>query len=434
MRSIFKKIVVWILTLEARLVLLKYRPRVVGITGSVGKTSTKDAVYAVLSSAFYVRKSEKSFNSDIGVPLTILGCDNAWNNPFLWLANIFKGLGVVLLPNHYPAWLVLEVGLDRPGDIARVVKWLSCDVVVLTRLADTPVHVEFFESPQELRREKLLLAKALKKHGVLVVNNDDKYLVEAKHPDGGRRITYGLDKGADIVPEHIETLYERAGGREVPIGTTFKVAYRGSVVPVTVPNALGIQHVYPALAGIAVGLALDVNLVTIGQALARLSTPPARMRVLEGVNGSTLIDDSYNSSPVALAAALTTLEELKVSGRRLAVLGDMTELGKHTVDEHKKIGARAARILDMLVSVGPRAHYIAEGAREAGMRGVDILERQEAAEAGKEIAKLLEQGDVVLVKGSQSMRMERAVRELLAEPHRAAEILVRHDREWLNKE
>jgi UDP-N-acetylmuramoyl-tripeptide--D-alanyl-D-alanine ligase len=434
MKGFFKKIIVWILTLEARLVLLKYKPRIVGITGSVGKTSAKDAIYTVLSSAFFVRKSEKSFNSELGVPLTILGCSNAWYNPVLWLKNIFKGLAVILFPNHYPAWLVLELGLDRPGDIARVLSWLSFDVAVLTRLADTPVHVEFFESPQELRREKLLLAKALKKHGVLVVNGDDEYLAEARHPEGGRRITYGLHEDADIRPEHVETLYRKKGDNgKIPAGVNFKVSYRGNVVPVTVPGALGVQHVYPALAAVAVGLALDINLVAIGQALHAHQTPPARMRVLEGVHESVLIDDSYNSSPVALRAALDALTELDIRGRRVAILGDMTELGKHTVEEHKRIGGEAAKVLDMLVTVGPRAHYIADGAREAGMKGVDILERQDPEEAGKEMAGLLEPGDTVLVKGSQSMRMERAVRELLAEPHRAAELLVRHDKEWLNK-
>lgn len=121
----------------------KYKPRIVAVTGSVGKTSTKDAIFAVLADNQHVRKSDKSFNSEIGLPLTILGCPNAWNNPLRWLQNIFDGFLLLVLPSRYPAWLVLEVGADRPGDISGVAKWLPVDVAVITRLPEVPVHVEF---------------------------------------------------------------------------------------------------------------------------------------------------------------------------------------------------------------------------------------------------------------------------------------------------
>ena len=119
MKTIFKKTLAYILKIESRLVLLKYKPKIIAITGSVGKTSTKDAVYAVISKFSYVRKSEKSYNSEIGLPLTILGCRNAWSNPLLWLKNILKGLWLILVPHKYPKWLVLEVGVDHPGDMAK---------------------------------------------------------------------------------------------------------------------------------------------------------------------------------------------------------------------------------------------------------------------------------------------------------------------------
>src|SRR3989338_6438454 len=142
--------VVLLLTAQARAVLRKYHPHIIAVTGSVGKTSTKDAIYTVLSSKFFVRKSEKSFNSDVGVPLTILGCKNAWNNPFLWAKNLLEGFALLILKNHYPKWLVLEVGADRPGDIRKLARWLKPDVVVITALPDVPVHVEFFDSPEDV--------------------------------------------------------------------------------------------------------------------------------------------------------------------------------------------------------------------------------------------------------------------------------------------
>jgi UDP-N-acetylmuramoyl-tripeptide--D-alanyl-D-alanine ligase len=429
MKQLLKKIVVWILTLEARLVLYKYKPRVVAVTGSVGKTSTKDAIYTVLSATTYVRKSQKSFNSELGVPLTILGCDTAWSNPLLWLKNMLTGLAVLIFPNHYPKWLVLEVGLDRPGDIHRLVQWLCIDIAVLTRLPEVPVHVEFFESPQALREEKRSLVKGLKKHGVLLVNYDDERLQDLKHPYGGRRLTYGLSEGADIQATHIDTLYEG----ETPCGLNFKVEHQGSIVPVNIRGVLGHQHIYPALVGIAVGIAQDINLVTIGQALERHEPAPGRMRILEGVSDSLLIDDSYNASPIALEAALETLTKLTTPGRIIAVLGDMTELGNHTADVHKEIGRKAGSLCDLLITVGPRARYFAEGARDAGMPEEHILERSDSGEVGEELRSQLHKGDLILIKGSQSMRMERVTKALLKNPHTAPQVLVRQDSMWLQK-
>ena len=145
MRTVFKNLVVAVITLEARAVLRKYKPKIVAITGSVGKTSTKDAIYAALARGGRVRKSEKSFNSEIGLPLTILGVPNAWHNPLRWLQNIVDGLFLLVLTVEYPEWLVLEVGADRPGDIRSLAAWLPVDIAVITRLPEIPVHVEFFD-------------------------------------------------------------------------------------------------------------------------------------------------------------------------------------------------------------------------------------------------------------------------------------------------
>jgi UDP-N-acetylmuramoyl-tripeptide--D-alanyl-D-alanine ligase len=165
MKNFFKSVVVRGLTFEARCVLKKYHPRIIAVTGSVGKTSTKDAIFTAISGDVHARKSEKSFNSEIGVPLTILGLANAWSNPFLWFKNLLDGLLLIVFKQEYPEWLVLEVGADRPGDIESVAAWLKPDVAVFTRLPDVPVHVEFFSSPEEVIKEKKFLAYALKAGG-----------------------------------------------------------------------------------------------------------------------------------------------------------------------------------------------------------------------------------------------------------------------------
>src|SRR5258708_612279 len=162
MKDILKRIISYILRIESQMVLWKYKPKVVSITGSVGKTSTKDAVYAVISKISYVRKSEKSYNSEIGLPLTILGIPNGWNNPVIWLENILRGFWLFIWPHKYPEWLVLEVGVGKPGDMKRTASWLKSDVVIITAIGENPVHIEFFESRKHLMEEKSSLIKTFK--------------------------------------------------------------------------------------------------------------------------------------------------------------------------------------------------------------------------------------------------------------------------------
>ncbi|MFH1402587.1 MAG: Mur ligase family protein [Patescibacteria group bacterium] len=430
MKKILKKIIVWILRLEARLVLMKYKPKIVAVTGSVGKTTAKDAIYVVLSSAFFARKSEKSFNSEIGVPLTILGCENAWSNPLLWVKNIFIGLGVVLLKNHYPKWLVLEVGTDAPGDIESLAKWLKPDIAVLTRFAKVPVHVEFFKSPQAVMEEKKKLVKYLKAGGLLIKNCDDEDINSIKAPKGAQIISFGYNTDANILGMSNQIIYKNS----IPVGTTFRVEYAGASVPVVLDGVLGKQHTYSALAALTVGISQKLNIVSVAQALTEGYKPqPGRMKLLEGIKGTTLIDDSYNASPIAMEKALELLRELvlKEGGKKIAVLGDMLELGKYSTEEHKKIGRLAAKICDVLITVGLRSKDITDGALLGGMSEKNILQFDNSTKAGKFLQNQIEKGDVILVKGSQSMRMEKTLEEIMAHPELKDELLVRQDAEWL---
>ena len=177
MKNTFKKIVSKILIFESRLVLRKYKPKIIAITGSVGKTSTKDTVYAVLSTFAKVRKSDKSYNSEIGLPLTILGVPNGWNDPVRWILNILKGAWLIIWTHKYPEWLVLEVGVGKPGDMKKTASWLRTDAVIITTMGTTPVHIEFFNSFKHLVEEKSGLIKTLRPDGLLVLNKDDEAVV-----------------------------------------------------------------------------------------------------------------------------------------------------------------------------------------------------------------------------------------------------------------
>ena len=430
MKSIFKKIISSTIQFEAKLILKKYKPKIIAVTGSVGKTSTKDAIFSVMSTSFYIRKSEKSFNSDIGIPLTILGCHNAWSDPFLWLKNIIVGINLVIFKDDYPEWLVLEVGADRPGDIRQITKWLKPDVVVVTAFAKVPVHIEFFNSREEVIREKKYLVEALKHDGTIIVNGDDMDAMNMRDSIKNNSITYGTDGVSDIIASNSVIHYSPENKID---GMSFKVDYKGNSVPIVIKGSLGVQNIYSALAAIAVGVSQKINLVKIGEALLDHETPKGRMKIIPGIKNTIIIDDTYNSSPVAMASALDTLKNIKINGKKIAVLGDMMELGKHSAEEHYGAGKMASTSCDILVTVGIRSRKIAEGAQDGGLSEKNIFQYDDSVSAGEFIQNILSEGDVVLMKASQSVRMEKAVLEIMAEPEKAKDLLVRQDEEWQNR-
>ena len=431
MKEIFKKIIIAILQFEARAVLKKYQPKIIAITGSVGKTSTKDAIYSAISKYYYVRKSDKSFNSDIGISLTILGCNNAWNNPVMWLYNIWQGLGLIILRKKYPEWLVLEVGADRPGDIKKIAKWLKPDIVVVTKFAKVPVHIEYFKSKEEVVAEKGNLVLALKHDGTLVLNSDDTDVFAFKNKVTNKIITYGMMGDAQMRATNYSVYYNEKDQK--PFGVYYKVEYRGNCLPVKIIGTLGQNNIYSSLAALAVGVSLGLNLVELAENLSGFIPSKGRMNLVAGAKNTVIIDDTYNSSPVALSSALQTLKDIKTKNRKIAVLGDMMELGKHTSEEHKQAGILAATSCDILVTVGLRSRTMAESAIDAGLDEDNVLQFDNSSEAGEYIKNIIKDGDIILVKGSQSTRMERIVKEIMAEPERAPELLVRQEEEWLAK-
>jgi len=465
MKSLFKSIVVAILGLEARLVIKKYKPKIVAVTGSVGKTTTKDAIYTVLAKSSagsspksnFVRKSSKSFNSEIGLPLTIIGCPNAWSDLFLWFKNLLTGLGVILFNKHYPEILVLEVGTDRPGDVERVGKWLSTDVSVITRIGKTPVHVEYFDSPEAVKKEKGYLAKAVKRNGTLILNADEEddknffaKLTQAKV------LTFGFSSNANVRAVDYEILYDEHTNK--PIGISYQVSINGQNFQngpnsqIKIMGVVGRQSVYSTLAAVAVGVSFNIPLENIFCALSSHKSPLGRMKILAGANGSVIIDDTYNSSPVAAEEALGALKEIKIEnggqrggvqensaqensmqinrGRKIAVLGDMLELGDFSSKEHRALGEKVVDVASVLITVGLRAGLIAEGAKSAGFPADQIFSFDDSVLAGKFLKKEIKSGDIVLCKGSQGVRMEKTVYQILANPDDAGELLVRQEPEW----
>lgn len=415
-KRIAKSVLVFGLTLLARGVLHRYRPHIVMVTGSVGKTSTKDAVAAVLAKRFLVRKSEKSFNSEFGVPFTILGVENPWSNPLAWVTLARKALALLILPNQYPNMLVLEVGSGKPSDLAQILHIATPDALVVTRLPEIPVHVEFYPSPEAVREEEFSPAYALPATAPLIVSADDPYaiLMAARVP--ARLLTYGLGE-ARVRLTDIGFWQEE--GKIVGMRGLLDIGCPTSDVghpmsshglSVSVRGSVGKTQLLPVAAAIAAALAFDISLEDAIAALASYEPPAGRGRLFAGVAGSTIIDDSYNASPVAVEEALEALAAFPTTGRRIAVLGDMLELGRYSVAEHERVGAHAVKVADILVTVGIRAKGFVGG---ESIKNVLSFDDSRAAAAA--LPALIEPGDVVLVKGSQSIRTERIVEALLAD-------------------
>lgn len=429
MKDYIKTIVVKILTWEAKLLLKRHSPKIVAITGSVGKTTTKDAIYRVLKTTYIVRKSEKSFNSELGVPLTILGLPNAWNSPVGWLHNILFGFIHALFSRSYPDYLVLETGVDAPGDMERLVAWLTPDITVLTRLPDVPVHVEHFSSPEAVVNEKMKLVHALPSTGILLYNADDTIATrECSHLPVTQR-TFARYKQADYMLSNDQVKFydDVLDGYSVTLRTNEEEHY------INIKGSLGMHITYACGAAVAVGDSCEVSLSKAVESLQEMQVPAGRMRIIPGIKGTTIIDDTYNSSPVAVENALQTFNEISTANRKIAVLGDMLELGSFSVDEHKRVGKIAAQFADLLLTVGVRSRATASGALENQMDESAILQYEDAKKAGLELQNLIQNGDIILIKGSQGVRMEKIVEEIMREPEKATELLVRQESAWKNR-
>ncbi len=274
----------------------------------------------------------------------------------------------------------------------------------------------------------MFLAHALKPGGTLVVNADDPHFMDAIKDIANTKAFYGATKGSTVEIIESGILYTTEA-LPLPIGQTGTMRIGKMDRKISLMGVLGDHLMYPVAAACAVANVLDIQ-SAITPAFADFDSPRGRMRLLAGINSSAIIDDTYNSSPLACAEALKTVAKLSLKGKKIAVLGDMKELGTNAEAAHREIGKLAAEVLHTLVAVGDMARFIAAAAIEAGMPSDRVLSFDNSTTAGAAMVEIIRAGDVVLVKGSQSMRMERAVKALLSEPERVEELLVRQDKEW----
>jgi len=421
-----RKILQFILKILAKLVLWKYKPVIIAVTGSVGKTSTKEAIYAVLKNHFgenQVRRNHRNYNNEIGVPLTIFGLETGGRSITSWFTKFIKIFLMLIFRERYPKILIVEMGADKPNDIGYLTRFVKPKVGVVTAIGEIPVHVEFFKNPRELISEKKKLIDCLTNKDVGILNYDDPIVKEMGESSEAKTSTYGLEKGADMQATNFESKIVDSEIEGVFGFTTFKLNYRGSAVPVKLTNVLGKHQVYPALAAALVGTVFNLNLIELSEGLRKYQSLPGRMKLIKGIKNSLIIDDSYNAAPLSTLGALECLQQFP-QRRKIAVLGDMLEIGRYAPEAHQRVGRKAAEATNMLFTIGERSKFAAQGAREKGMPKNKISEFYTSKEAGKPLQEIIQEGDIILIKGSRSMKMEEVVKEIMAEPRKAKELLV----------
>lgn len=343
---------------------------VVGITGSNGKTTTKEMTASILGLAGSVLKNEGNLNNHIGVPLTLLKLDR----------------------RHRAA--VIEMGMSAAGEIALLTRLAAPTVGVITNVG--PAHLEFLKSTDNVARAKGELLQMMDTQGTAVLNADDRYYGTLRERFGGTVSSFGVANRADVRARDI---------RQEREATYFTITTQDSSTAVRLP-AVGKHNVLNALAAAAASLAAGATLAAVKTGLEQFR-PLVMRSELRTINGRLVFADCYNANPESMRAALETLALLKAGGRAVAVLGDMLELGDVSAEAHREIGRAAARSgVDVLIVVGGSARFLAEGARQGGMAAGSVFEAGSTADAARLLRERSREGDAVLVKGSRGMKME----------------------------
>jgi UDP-N-acetylmuramoyl-tripeptide--D-alanyl-D-alanine ligase len=357
----------------------KLNIRVIGVTGSVGKSTTKEAIAQVLSQRYITLKSAANLNNEIGLPLSVLK----------------------LTPGHERA--VLEMGFYVPGEIRQLCEIALPQVGVLNNIGT--VHAERAGSQDMIALGKSELVQALPPapEGIAILNYDDPYIRPMKALTKARVFYYGMTPAADLWVDNVDGM-----GLE---GIRCRMHYKNETLHLRVPM-IGRHSAETVLRAAAVGLVEGLTWDEIVRGLQE-SQAQLRLSAVRTENGALIIDDTYNASPESMLAALNLLEELQ--GRKIAVLGDMLELGQYEQEGHEKVGIRAAQVADVLVTFGNRAHMIAQAARKAGMEKSAIFEYEELDGIVDWLKKQLASDDSVLIKGSNGLRMNRIVAALEVE-------------------
>jgi UDP-N-acetylmuramoyl-tripeptide--D-alanyl-D-alanine ligase len=356
----------------------KFGTPLVALTGSNGKTTTKEMIATCLETTFPVLKTKGNFNNLIGLPLTLLGL------------------------TERERVVVLEMGMNAPGEIQRLTEISEPDVGLITNIER--VHLEGLGSFERVKEEKGALFHSMKKDGAILVNQDDPLVVDLAKEFSGQKITFGISRPAEVMAKDI-----RFRGAE---GTSFTLVFGGQELEFHLP-LLGKHFIPNALSAVAVATLFGIEVRTAKEALEHFQPFPMRMEVCPLQGGKTLINDAYNANPRSMVLALETLTEVRGTGRAIAVLGDMLELGDYTEEAHRELGKKAGELsIDLLLVLGKEAPLVADSAIRYGLRPENARVVKNHREVVSILRQIIRKGDWVLVKGSRGMEMEKIVNGL----------------------
>ncbi len=403
----------------ARRILLKYRPHIIAVVGSVGKTSTKEAIYHILAGTFNVRRNPENYNNEIGLPLAVIGQAKQARSFGGWIKICLKGLFLIFHQERdYPKLLILEMAADKPGDLGYLLNIIPDDLlqgVVLTGI--TPVHMEFYGSFEKLFQEKTSPLDRLKKNNFLVVNKDDCHWPAVKKKIKTPYLSYSLSPAGEIRGDNLS--FDKGGIK-------FDLIYQTERLSLELPQGVAPFQLYPLLAGVGVALFLGLSLQDIAKRIKAYRILPGRMNLLPGIKGTTIIDDSYNSSPTAAEKAIKALTNFPCQGKRIAVLGDMLELGVHSQPSHIAIGRYlTGQKPDYLIAIGTEAKAIYKGSQDMGFPEERAFYFEKSEAALTRLQEMIEPGDLILVKGSRGVHLEKLVKAIMAQPEKADEVLIK---------
>ncbi len=428
MRTLLKNAVLRWLWWGASRRIRREQPYVVAITGSVGKTTAKDAIALVLAQTGRpVFKTPGNLSTDFGVALALLGFKEVPDGLLEWISALLLACFPPRTPGKGQPYYVLEFSADKPGDIAFLAAKVPFKVGVLTSIV--PVHMQFYKEFQTLVKEKHSLFKGLDKDGYAVLNADDpaQASLASSLPTV---VLYGMEEGAKkaaaVVARAIT--FGRQGLRctleyKLPSADTDDIALKTTV--------LGRHQLYPLLAAATVGLQEGIAPQAVVKALGMYQVPAGRGRIIEGLKDILIVDDTYNASPEAVIAGLRMLRDIAGSRRVVAVLGRMNELGDEAEAAHCLVGKEAARTVDYLVAVGQFADIVLEGAKQVGMPAVHMIGFSSTEQLIDKAEQVVVNHDLIYVKGSQNgVRLERFVKHIMAHPQQAHNLLVRQSSYW----
>lgn len=435
----------------ARIVIERERPLIIALTGSVGKSTSRQCVGAVLAAAHDYRDGlrvpTKNYNNQLGVPLTIFALPAPGRSPARWAQLLWRATcGRFGLWRTGAKTFVLEMGADHPGDIAYLTSLARPSISVVTAVTPedpnwAPVHAANYPTINDLAHEKATLVRALPAKGTMVLNADDaRVLAMRSEAPTAHLVTFGTSEAADvrILSMRIRTKDTSTGA--MPTGLEVELRLLQQTQTVVVEGVFGRSVAYALAASAAVGLALDISTAEMAEGWKQIRPLPGRTRLIPGTKGTMLFDDSYNASPVAVLAALRDLASVQIdqgAQRTIACLGEMRELGPSSDTLHAEIGKQAAQLgIDLLAVTGAFAEAYRRGAIEGGMNEEQIRMFGDTPELGEWVQDILRPGDLVLAKASEGghhtkgVRMERVIKELMADPAQAETLLCRQELVW----